>query len=241
MLEIEPAFGDGLDAHALRLASRAAAPTWALSRGRWQHEPLAFQAQGSLGLLVVEGLIARRVSIADMETVEVVGPGDVLRPWAEVDREMSEQLQESWIVTRHARLVLLDRAFALAIGSWPEIAANIADRMAMRVGWLALFSAIQGIRRIDERLLAALWAYADRFGRVTPSGVQLELELTHRLLAGVIGARRPSVTTAFKALEQSGALTRRADGSWLLHGQKPAILSAHPLAGNRLRAPLAST
>lgn len=230
VLEVEPALCDGLDPRNLPSAARsAAAATWTLSRGRWQSEPWMFDRRGSLGLMVIEGLIARQLLVGDMEAVELIGPGDVLRPWAEVDREVAQQADESWIVTRHARLALLDRSFAMSVGAWPEIAANISDRVAMRVGWMALISAIQGIRRIDDRLLATLWSYSDRWGRVTPDGVLLELELTHRLLAGVIGARRPSVTTALKALEESGALTRRRDRAWVLHGQRPAILSA--LAG----------
>jgi CRP/FNR family cyclic AMP-dependent transcriptional regulator len=227
VLEIEPALCDGLDPRILPGAARsAAATTWSLSRGRWQSEPWMFDRRGSLGLMVIDGLIARQVLIGEMEAVELVGPGDVLRPWAEVDCEMAQQIRESWIVTRRARLALLDRAFAVSVSAWPEIAANISDRIAMRVGWMALCSAIQGIRRVDDRLLAILWSYADRWGRVTPGGVLLELELTHRLLAGVIGARRPSVTTALKALEAGGTLTRRRDRSWLLHGERPAILAA---------------
>jgi len=236
VLEIEPALCDGLDSRTLPSAARsAAATTWSLSRGRWQSEPWMFDRRGSLGLMVIDGLIARQVLVGEMEAVELVGPGDVLRPWAEVDREMAQQIRESWIVTRRARLALLDRAFAVSVSAWPEIAANISDRVAMRVGWMALCSAIQGIRRIDDRLLALLWSYADRWGRVTPGGVLLELELTHRLLAGVVGARRPSVTTALKALEASGALTRRRDRSWLLHGERPAILAT--LAEPPPRAP----
>lgn len=227
VLELEPALYDGLDPRSLGAAARSAtAATWTLSRGRWQSEPWMFDRRGSLGLMVLEGLIARQVMVGEMEAVELVGPGDVLRPWAEVDREIAQQARESWIVTRRVRLALLDRAFAVSVSAWPEIAANLSDRVAMRVGWMALFSAIQGVRRVDDRLLAILWSYADRWGRVTPGGVLLELELTHRLLAGVIGARRPSVTTALKALEESGALTRRRDRSWLLHGQRPEILAA---------------
>ncbi len=227
VLELEPALCDGLDPRNLPSAARSAtAATWALSRGRWQSEPWMFDRRGSLGLMVLEGLIARQVMVGEMEAVELVGPGDVLRPWAEVDREIAQHARESWIVTRRARLALLDRSFAVSVSAWPEIAANLSDRISMRVGWMALFSAIQGVRRVDDRLLAILWSYADRWGRVTPGGVLLELELTHRLLAGVIGARRPSVTTALKALEANGALTRRRDRSWLLHGQRPAIIAA---------------
>jgi CRP/FNR family cyclic AMP-dependent transcriptional regulator len=239
VLEIEPALCEGLDPRSLSSAARAVTVvTWSLSRGRWQGEPWMLDRRGSLGLMVIDGLIARQVLLGEMEAVELVGPGDVLRPWAEADREMGQQVQESWTVIRKARLALLDRTFAVSVSAWPEIAANIGDRIAMRVGWMGLFSAIQGIRRVDERLLAILWSYAERWGRVTPGGVLLELELTHRLLAGVIGARRPSVTTALKALERDGALTRRRDRSWLLHGERPAILtaSAEPVGVTALSA-----
>lgn len=225
VLEIEPTLGEGVQGLPAAAISASAA-VWPLTRGRWRREPWMFERPGSLGLLVIEGLIARQLLVGGMEAVELVGPGDVLRPWAEVDRGVAPQVDESWIVTRRASLALLDRSFAVAVSPWPEIAANIGDRVAMRVGWLGLFSAIQGIRRVDERLLAVLWSYAERWGRVTPEGVLLELELTHRLLAGVISARRPSVTTALKSLEDEGALTRRRDRTWLLHGERPAVLTS---------------
>lgn len=226
VLEAEPSLGDGLDNRSMSTATRSAvASTSSLPRGRWQSEPWTFDVRGSLGLLLVEGMIARQLLVGEQEAVELLGPGDVLRPWAEVDREASHSLRESWIVPKQARLALLDRAFAVSIGPWPEISANIANRLAARIGWMAFFSAIQGMRRVDERLLAILWSYADRWGRVTLGGVMLQLDLTHRLLAGVIGARRPSVTTALKALEADGKLTRRKDHTWLLHGERPPPLT----------------
>lgn len=226
VLDIDPELCDGLDADSLSAARRASvAATWSLPRGRWQSERWMFDHRGSLGLLILDGLIARHMTIGGMESVELVGPGDVLRPWIAIDGELSQQVRLRWTVTRRTHLAVLDRAFALAVSPWPEIPANINDRLATRVGRMALSAAIQGLRRIDDRLLAILWSYADRWGRVTREGVALELDLTHRVLAGVIGARRPSVTTALKALEATGALTRRPDGSWLLHGERPDSLS----------------
>jgi len=232
VLDLDPELCDGLDADSLSGARRASvAATWSLPRGRWQSEPWMFDYRGSLGLLVLDGLIARHVAVGGMESVELVGPGDVLRPWIAIDGEISHHVREQWMVTRRSHLAILDRAFALAVSPWPEIAANINDRLAMRVGWMALCAAIQGLRRIDDRLLAILWSYADRWGRVTPEGVVLELDLTHKVLAGVIGARRPSVTTALKTLEGTGSLTRRADRSWLLHGDRPKSLALDGRAG----------
>jgi len=41
------------------------------------------------------------------------------------------------------------------------------------------------------------------------------------LLAALVGAKRPSVTTALGELTAQGLVERRDDGSWLLHGEPP--------------------
>jgi hypothetical protein len=51
--------------------------------------------------------------------------------------------------------------------------------------------------------------------------VLVSLRLSHRTLAGMIGARRPSVTTALGQLMARGELERRTDGEWLLRGAAP--------------------
>jgi hypothetical protein len=67
-----------------------------------------------------------------------------------------------------------------------------------------------------------LWLMADRWGRVAPESLVVPLPLTHRTLARLVGARRPSVTTAISQLTHRGLLSRRDDGSWVLHGAPPA-------------------
>ena len=56
---------------------------------------------------------------------------------------------------------------------------------------------------------------------MTGEGVLLPLRLTHQILAQLIGARRPSVTTAVGELTSAGLASRRPDGSWVLHGGPP--------------------
>ena len=56
---------------------------------------------------------------------------------------------------------------------------------------------------------------------MTREGVAVRLPLTHRMLAELVGARRPTVTTALGQLEDRGALTRRPPDEWLLHGGPP--------------------
>ena len=59
---------------------------------------------------------------------------------------------------------------------------------------------------------------AERWGVVTPEGVVLPEFLSHGTLALLLGARRPSVTSAMVRLAERGELRRRDDGRWLLHG-----------------------
>lgn len=55
-------------------------------------------------------------------------------------------------------------------------------------------------------------------------GVVVPIPLTHELLASIVGARRPSVTTALRSLREEGLVERCEDGSWLLHGDPPENL-----------------
>ena len=75
---------------------------------------------------------------------------------------------------------------------------------------------IHSLKRVDTRLLAFFWHLADRYGKVTADGVLIPLALTHRQLALLVGAQRPSVTSALGTLAERGLLRRDERGSWLL-------------------------
>ena len=49
---------------------------------------------------------------------------------------------------------------------------------------------------------------ADRWGRVTPEGIVLELQLTHRVISELTGLRRPSVSLSLGDLERAGELLK---------------------------------
>ena len=56
----------------------------------------------------------------------------------------------------------------------------------------------------------------ERWRKVTPEGVRLDLRLTHALIALLVGARRPTVTATLSTLQHKGIVKRDAGGSWLL-------------------------
>ena len=115
---------------------------------------------------------------------------------------------------------------------YPEVTAALLDRVSERSLRLATTQAISQLTGVDRRLKALLWHLAERWGRVSSDGVIVPLALTHRILGQLVGARRPTVSSALAELVTCGELTRRPDGSWLLTGDTPDARSfaRHPAA-----------
>lgn len=226
VLAADPDLAVHLSPEDLELARRrAVAGVRVFEAPEWEAAITTFDGTGHLGLLVLDGLLARRVTIGSRTCAELLGPGDLLRPWVKAGPSDSVLTDVDWSVVATARIAVLDREFALRIAQWPEIIALLGDRILLRARWLAVHLAICHVVRVDARLRLVLWHFADRWGRVTPEGVVLPLRLTHRLLAMIVGARRPSVTTAATRLAEQDLVHRREDGSWLLKGESPRELA----------------
>jgi CRP-like cAMP-binding protein len=124
-----------------------------------------------------------------------------------------------WCVLAEVRVAVLDARVAAALAAYPEVMCALMDRLNARAERLSLTQAICQLNRVDRRLLALLWHLAERWGRMTPDGVRVPLTLSHRMLAQLVGARRPTVSTALGELSRSGELRRCEDGTWLLMGE----------------------
>jgi hypothetical protein len=227
VLEVDPDLGQDLEPAALAVARpRALARGQWLEPGRWQPFAEEWDHRGHLGLLIVEGFLARSVQIGARRGAELLGPGDVLRPWVRLAEYSSVPLEDGWEVLEPAQLAVLDRRFAVALAAWPEITATILDRMMARSRWLAFHLAVAHLRRVESRVHVALWHFADRWGHVGPRGVELRITMTHALLAEIVAAERPSVTLALTTLRDRGVVEREADHLWRLHGEPPGELDA---------------
>jgi hypothetical protein len=58
---------------------------------------------------------------------------------------------------------------------------------------------------------------------VTSNGTVVPLNLSHRVIAQLVGARRPTVSTAMAELARSGAIQRLDSGGWLLVGEPVGV------------------
>ena len=225
VLEVDPELGQDLEPAALAVARpRAIARAMWLEPGRWQPFAEEWEHRGHLGLLIVDGFLARTMQLGTRRCVEILGPGDVLRPWVRLADYSSVPLDEGWDVLEPARLAVLDRRFAVVLAAWPEVTATILDRMMARSRWLAFHLAVAHLRRVEARVLVALWHFADLWGHVGTHGVELKLNLTHALIADMIAAERPSVSLALTALRERGLVERDDAHVWHLHGTPPGEL-----------------
>jgi CRP/FNR family transcriptional regulator, cyclic AMP receptor protein len=189
--------------------------------GEWDGGRLADADPTHLGLLVVSGVLAREVVLSDTVSTELLGPGDVVRPWHLEGLPELLPVAIRWNALAEVRLALIDRRLAGALGRYPEIGAVIIDRLSERAQRLSITQAISQLNRVDRRLLALFWHLAERWGRVARDGIAVPLALSHRLIGELVGARRPTVSTALAELARTGQLVRRDDGTWLLTGEPP--------------------
>ena len=129
------------------------------------------------------------------------------------------------------RLVLLDGRFTRQLGRYPELAGRLFERAVRRSRRLVVNMAIIHQARVDDRLHMLFWHFAGRWGRVRADGVILPLRLTHTVLADLVAARRPTVTSALSDLSRRN-LVRPMDEGWLLLGTPPAELELHAAPNN---------
>jgi CRP-like cAMP-binding protein len=175
-------------------------------------------------VLIVDGLLTRGVVLGQTVATELVGRGDILRPGDHDGAAAPVPFDVDWRVLEPTRIALLDRDAAAALARWPEVMEVIVANAVRRSHSLALHLAICHLRRIDSRLLVLFWHLADRWGKVMAGGISVPLKLTHQSLGRLVGAQRPSVTSALKLLTAEGRVERADDGKWILHGDPPDVL-----------------
>lgn len=200
------------------------APELVIQPGVWGGRgSLGFR--GGIGVLVLAGLMIRRVGIEGRFGAELIGEGDLLRP---ADESISPllPLTTSWSIVLPTRLTALDSSFEPHLVRYPELARALVARAIQRSKNLAVNMAIVHQARVDVRLHMLLWHLAARWGRVRSDGTVLKLRLTHAVLADLVAARRPTVTTALSELSRRGLV--RTDGeTWVLSGEAPGELLAY--------------
>ena len=194
-----------------------------LPAGPWSGDRLS-PIHGGIGLLMLNGLLIRRVGLEGRYGAELLGESDILRPWRGEDGGSATLATTTgWSVLAPTRMAVLDAQFARHMARYPELVGRLVARALQRSRHLTVNMAIVHQARVDIRLHMLMWHLAGRWGRVRSDGTMLPVRLTHASLADLVAARRPTVTSALSDLGRRG-LVRLVDDGWLLVGEPPGEL-----------------
>ena len=217
LLEEDPDLGAGLSRPTFARANELLrARVVALGRGRIP--PSNADPASTFGLYVLSGLMGRRVRVGRAQATELLGPGDILRPWYRAELLECAPAEIDWWVFQPACLAILDEQITRVIGRRPELLVAFSSRLLHRERSGAYLRAVSHLSCVDEKVLVTLWHLASRWGRVTPRGVELSFRLTHEVIAEIVGSRRPTVTLALSRMRRGNILSRTADGRVVLLG-----------------------
>jgi CRP/FNR family cyclic AMP-dependent transcriptional regulator len=208
LLDVEPDFAAGLTEAQLASARRhLLVPALRLSPGLWAPPETLHRA---IGVVLTTGMVIRHGTTFARPDIQVFGAGDV------IDGRVFSAAEARWQVLEPVDLAVLDDRFVRVARHWPALFTALARRLFDAQHEHHTQALICAMPRVEERILGLLGHLAHRWGRVTAAGITLALPVTHEVLGILIGARRPTVTLALKALAEEGRLTRLKDGSWLL-------------------------
>jgi CRP/FNR family cyclic AMP-dependent transcriptional regulator len=229
VLHLDRELAEGVAVTEAASASRSLlAPVRTLRPGPWQLDLHDGDAIPPGGLLVLEGCVSREVSVLGVTAaVDFLAHGDLLHV-SDQRALFSVPSGSSWFVLEPTRLAVLDDTFMQALRAWPQVVANLLRRQERRAEWLAHVLAISHLPRVELRVHVLFWLFADRWGRRRGNGVMVPIPLTHVNVARLVGAKRPTVTTAIRRLVDDGLITPEGPGHWVLHGQPPTQLVEHP-------------
>lgn len=229
LLDLDRDLADALgDEVVARARDRIGVATVRLAPGSWDPSELTAIGRQVFASIVCNGLIVRDLDLAGTRTADLLGPGDLVDFGTGTEPLLSTG--ERWHVSGHATVAILDDRVLPALHAWPAISSRLIARAARQASRAAEQRAISQLPRVELRIRALMWHLAERWGRMGPLGIVVPLELTHEALGHLVGARRSTVTLALSELGRHGAVTRRADGAWVLHpasnpseAQRPAL------------------
>ncbi len=124
---------------------------------------------------------------------------------------------ETYVLTREDFLTFLRRS--------PETALAVAGAIAERLRQADERLAENAFLDLPQRLGRCLLHLAETNGRVSPDGIILDLPLSQRELADLVGVTRQSVNKVLSQWERAGVLRRRRGSLLLL---RPASLRHNP-------------
>lgn len=177
---------------------------------------LVFGARDAIGFFVVDGIVLKETTLATRSALEVLTPGDVLAPpLSRADQDEARAVSR-YLAHGSVTLAVLGTRFSAAARRWPQLAADLHARLGRQAHRASAHLAMLHAPRVEERIALLFDDLGERVGRVTLDGIAIDIDLTHELIGRLVGARRPTVSLALRALAEEGVLRRTDSGRWIV-------------------------
>jgi hypothetical protein len=119
VLEADPELAGGLEGVRLaRATDRLTARPVAARSGTLSDRALGIAGPRGLGLLVLDGVLARELLLSDNISVELLGTGDVVKPLPPDDQARLLHSQARWTVVEPTRFAVLGSRFAVEMSAY---------------------------------------------------------------------------------------------------------------------------
>jgi CRP/FNR family cyclic AMP-dependent transcriptional regulator len=99
--------------------------------------------------------------------------------------------------------------------AYPRVGANLAGLVTQRLAACEQRLASLAFHSVPARLATALLELADRYGRMTPRGIRIELRLTHGQLAEMASTTRETLTKVAGWMRTQGMITLDRNEIWI--------------------------
>jgi CRP-like cAMP-binding protein len=186
-----------------------------LTGGGWSPERLVPGPRQPFASLILRGVVVHETLLGGRASADLLGAGDIItRSPAAAGPEPPSRPR--WAAGTGVEVALLGERFISAARYWPGLNSVVHERLARQLEAAAVRTAITGLPRGEERVLALLWQLAGRWGSEGPDGITIHLGLTHELMGRLIGTRRPTVTLALHSLAADGLVLPARRGGWML-------------------------
>src|SRR5918995_2005900 len=121
LLDVDADLGELLsDARREKAAREMVVGIRRLPVGAWDVSGLVGATRDYVGLLLVHGVLLRELVLGGQVSVELIGPGDLVRPWQPSGRGSLLPVDVVWWVLSPLTLAVLDGRFAAAAARAPR-------------------------------------------------------------------------------------------------------------------------
>lgn len=124
LLELDPDLAIGLEpAREVLARAHLRVRIEPVGRGPWDPATGEFAIPSGLGLLVVDGFAVRELSLGHRVAAELLGPGDITRPWDDDGEHIAYPFSFAFRVLEPLSLAVLDEDATRKLMHFPRLSA----------------------------------------------------------------------------------------------------------------------